>query len=638
MRELSLLVIRYWPYAVALGLALVAIRWVVLPAAAFLLRGLRSRWPAKGRAPWFWGRRLNIRTGGEGSNRRERCLVVFVHGLFPYLAERWMYRRLIDHFDDVLQSQFARREYLLFSHHGTYWSPRDPEWIVREQLLPQIAAATSRTDYDAIILTAHSFGGLLVRQLVLDAAAEPWYDKIERIVLMASPNRGFTAVTMLQKVLELFAWAMLDRPENPAWLRFGHLTLAGLKGAPWVSDLRLRWITAFSSGNPPPLTFQILGGRDSLVSVDDDDDLRKFANFHPKLLPLIGHGHFSLELRQRRTPELNDRNAQAMAELQEVIAQALTLPDFLRALAAPPAEVPDHIVLIVHGIRDFAEWHEELSDAIQRLNVDAADGVRGPQYQAHSIGYGYFSAYQFLSNRARQYCVRTLVDRYVQLRIKFPDATFHAIAHSNGTYAVGRALQDYRFVRFERVYFAGSVLSEHFDWQQLLRSERKTLRVMNLCADGDTPVGVLCWALSSLRMVYGSLGVGGSAGFGQATDDLGATPPAESPLAWNEWIVGDHNSGVRRNNFQNIAEFIRTGLPQRERPFDPDEMPIERITDPARRTSRAVHAARTRLALLAVVAFGLYVGAFFFIPWAVIVSITLGIVFVVAVIDFLLVF
>ena len=614
--------------------------WLLLiPAVRLAWRWFQSRRRSNGSEPWHWGRRLNIRETGNCPGRQHRCLVVFVHGLFPYLAERWIYRRLIDHFDDVLQTKFERREYLLFQHHGTYWSPRDPEAIVRNQLLPQIAEATSRTDYDAIILTAHSFGGLLVRELVLDAVNEPWYGQIERIVLMASPNRGFSPVTFLHKVLELFAWAVLDRAENPAWLRLGHLTLSGLKGAPWVSDLRLRWITAFSSERPPPLTFQILGGRDSLVSPDDDDDLRKFPNFHPKLLPLIGHGHFTLELRRRRSQEMIDRNLDAKADLRETIAQALTQPHFERFMALSAEPPPDHIVLIVHGIRDFAEWHEELADVIHRLNEPAAGGTPGPRYQAQSIGYGYFSAYQFLSNRARHYCVRTLVDRYVQLRIKYPDATFHAIAHSNGTFAVGRALQDYRFVEFQKIYFAGSVLTEKFDWQPLLRGPRpKTKRVLNLCTDGDTPVGVLCWALSSLAAVYGSLGSGGSGGFEQATDDLCLTPTPETPMAWNEWIVGNHNSGVRRNNFASIAEFIRTGLPQCERPVDPEEMPVERITDPARRTSLAVYSIRWRLALAAVALVAAYIAAFYFVPAGIILALTLLVVVTAGLLGFLMVY
>jgi hypothetical protein len=644
-RDLERLVVNYWPHAVAAAVALLLLRYVMLPVLGIAWRWFRARRRWNGKAPWYWGRRLNIRADGQGGGslpgvrgRRQRCLVVFVHGLFPYLAERWIYRRLIDHFDDVLQSEFERREYLLFRHHGTYWSPRDPEWIVRNQLLPQVAAAANHANYDAIILTAHSFGGLLVRQLVLDAVNEPWYRKIERIVLMASPNRGFSPITFLHKVLELFAWAVLDRPQNPSWLRFGHLTLSGLKGAPWVSDLRLRWITAFAAGSPP-LTFQILGGRDNLVSVDDDDDLRKYPNFHPKLLPLIGHGHFTLQLRRRRSQETNNQNRDAIAGLRDMIAQALTLPDFVRELAAAPEEIPENIVLIVHGIRDFAEWHEELADAIQRLNTPLEDGTQPLRFQCHSIGYGYFSAFQFLSNRARHYCVRTLVDRYVQLRIKYPHAKFHAIAHSNGTFAVGRALQEYRFVEFERIYFAGSVLSERFEWQSLLRGPgKKSHRVLNLCANGDTPVGVLCWTLSSLQMVYGSLGIGGSGGFVQATDDLTSIPTDPTPQAWNEWIVGDHNSGVRRNNFQNIAHFIETGLPQQVRPVVPDEMPVERITVPALRTSRQVHQSRLLTAIGLALFVALYAGSFFVFSWPFILGGTVLIALIVGAIDFLLVY
>ena len=139
------------------------------------------------------------------------------------------------------------------------------------------------------------------------------------------------------------------------------------------------------------------------MSPDDDDDLRKYPNFHPKLLPLIGHGHFTLELRRRRSQEMNDRNLEAMADLRETIAQALTRPHFERFMALSAEPPPDHIVLIVHGIRDFAEWHEELADVIHRLNEPAADGTPGPRYQAHSIGYGYFSAYQGFLDLIREF-------------------------------------------------------------------------------------------------------------------------------------------------------------------------------------------------------------------------------------------
>jgi alpha-beta hydrolase superfamily lysophospholipase len=632
--DLPALIVANWLWILLALVGMLLAWWFGFRRLVRFFRRRRLLRRLKVRSRWHWGPRLNRRLAPGREDQRPRCLVVFVHGLFPYVAKRRIYHRLLDHFDDVLRSRFKQRDYLLFKHHGVYWSPRDPEWIVRNQLLPQIVDVTNRTDYDTIILAAHSFGGLLVRQLVLDARNLPWYGKVERIVLMASPNRGFSPVALTHKVLELFAWGVLDRPEIPAWLRLGHLTLCGLKGAPWVSDLRLRWIMAFSSDQPPPLTFQILGGRDGLVSPDDDDDLRKFPNFHPKLLPFIGHGHFSLELRRKRSKESNKRNRAALKELRDVIAQALTQPHFERFMPKSLVPPPDHIVMIVHGIRDFAEWHEDLAEAIRRLNTAAG----GPRYEPHSIGYGYFSAYQFLSNRARHYCVRTLVDRYVQLRIKYPDATFHVIAHSNGTFAVGMALQEYRFVSFQHVYFAGSVLTQRFDWQSLfLSGDPKTHRVLNLCTDGDQPVGVFCWALSIVRFLYGTLGTAGISGFEQGTDDLHSMPTAGKPKIWNEWIAGDHNSGVRRNNFSNIAEFIRTGLPQRKRATERDEMPIQRITEPRLRMSRAVFWGRCVVVGGFFFGIALYGGLCYLLPWQVII-LTAILALVVGLIDFLLVY
>jgi len=73
------------------------------------------------------------------------------------------------------------------------------------------------------------------------------------------------------------------------------------------------------------------------------------------------------------------------------------------------------------------------------------------------------------------------MDKYVALRARFPNAEFSYIGHSNGTYLVARALEDYPAARFRNVLFAGSVVRRSYDWAALLSANR-VCKVLNLVA------------------------------------------------------------------------------------------------------------------------------------------------------------
>ena len=87
------------------------------------------------------------------------------------------------------------------------------------------------------------------------------------------------------------------------------------------------------------------------------------------------------------------------------------------------------------------------------------------------VRYGYFSAWQFLYRFERDRTARSVADRYSQelarLSIYRTPVNFMAVAHSNGTYALARALEEHPNIHFDRIYLCGSVLTRNLDWNIL---------------------------------------------------------------------------------------------------------------------------------------------------------------------------
>jgi hypothetical protein len=62
--------------------------------------------------------------------------------------------------------------------------------------------------------------------------------------------------------------------------------------------------------------------------------------------------------------------------------------------------------------------------------------------------------------------------------------------HSNGTYILASALQQYPVLKVRNVFFAGSVVPVHYNWAEPMSEGRLTGRVWNICADGDWVVAI----------------------------------------------------------------------------------------------------------------------------------------------------
>jgi hypothetical protein len=373
-----------------------------------------------------------------------------------------------------------------------------------------------------------SFSGELSSINMGSTATLSWQSLVERVILLGGANRGFLPYNATWKIAASVAqlFQLLPSP-----LAMGQLALKGLRGSNWVTNLRMAWLRRREK---VPFTVQIRATKDSLVGPHDSLDVTRSSN--SKELDIAGVGHKDLAL-------LNKDNLKVVEpKLKEKLAEALQAN--VAGEKPPPQPTPHHIMFLIHGIRDFAEWHEDLTETIKQVAT-----AEGRTAEGESISYGYFSALQFLIPLARRRCARAFLDRYVQCFARNPDAVFSAVAHSNGTFALTWAMRQNPFVRLRYIFLAGSVLYRKFDWQRLYI---EGIKVRNECATLDWPVGALCWFL---RMVYWRrLGTSGVYGFKGSF----VHPHAEGFLR-NNLRAGGHSTALNARRHEEIARFLLTG-------------------------------------------------------------------------------
>lgn len=156
-----------------------------------------------------------------------------------------------------------------------------------------------------------------------------------------------------------------------------------------------------------------------------------------------------------------------------------------------------HVVILIHGIRDYALWQNEIAHTL-------ADEGFIPQ----PTNYGRFDLFRFLVPIPyfRKRATDTVLDQIRDVRKRFPNAQYSVIAHSFGTYVFAQILKRGFDLTFHRVIFCGSVLSYKFDFKQI--SDRFTTPILNDVGTRDV------WpALAeSLTWGYGWIGTYGYRG------------------------------------------------------------------------------------------------------------------------------
>jgi pimeloyl-ACP methyl ester carboxylesterase len=541
--------------------------------------------------------------------RGQDTKLVFVHGSRTPLRK---YQQLLSEF-----LKAGEHDVYVFRY-NSYWGSADD---IASSLKGELQGLLRREPKSRLILVGHSLGGVLVRRATLDLYGEnpSDLDRIIRLVLLSSTNRGFEPVTLSQGVGRQLA----------DLLRYHPPILDGLRGSTWITKLRIDWLEKFGgvqirpkfneTSNEEdvvtidkevkvvpahPLTVLIDGNRDRVIRPEDSADLEIFegAIHH---VPVEGIGHFdftlsgllpgadggeSCEWRQARELDAETK-VKSLEKLADVIRGAVVGeydpkseprrpgPGFGLALGAPqsgaggaactPAgwlgkggQASLNIVFMIHGIRDYGSWHPWLSESLEAKLADTP-GL----WRIVPVEYGYFSALQFLLPVQQKRVVYGFVDRYLNemvrafrlmLRLRrFLTVRVHIAAHSNGCNILAQAIERDAALSFSRVFLAGCVLRKDF-WS---RHPSRAFSVRNDCATDDWPVGVLCRFLGKFPTPgYWFLGPAGVDGFsGPSVVNLarrGRPFPEDS-----KWLTGDHGAAIEPVRIDTIADYLITGLP-----------------------------------------------------------------------------
>lgn len=140
-----------------------------------------------------------------------------------------------------------------------------------------------------------------------------------------------------------------------------------------------------------------------------------------------------------------------------------------------------HVVITVHGIRTFGHW---------QLRLERLLRARDPEVEVRHLDYGWFSSLAYILPFTRWLAVRR-VRRLIAFELsEARGARVDIVAHSFGTYLVGKALvslaKSAAAFRVHTVILCGSVLSPWFDWSPLRRSPNSHVgRIVNDCGVND---------------------------------------------------------------------------------------------------------------------------------------------------------
>ncbi len=538
-----------------IGGALALLLWLVLQVLAsppeVMLHGTQPR---------------PLREGGAG-----RDLVVLVHGFGGHPAQ-------LAGVHDVLAGldAFADADLLAPEYEAGYLSNGNV-FDVAAELELAIHEADEQHDYERIVLVGYSMGALLVRKAFVwahgasddrrasELGTQPWVGKVDRVVLLAGVNRG---------------WSLDPRPNDmgvTAWVTsralasagrlfgFGRLVFGVERGEPFVANLRIQWMRAMNRLADPPIVVQLLGDTDDRVSAEDNRDVAVCAGFH--FLPLLHTDHGSvLELgtpsSSRTSPEGRRRRALELALTAAPTELAAAARDgdvqdddesMAERVQVHPDERIEHVIFVMHGIRDDGDWVNRLGDVIEE---EAARRGEADRVEVVTSRYGRFPMALFLLGVSRGEKVRWFVDQYTEVSAKYPNARISFFGHSNGTYLATAAMDRYTELDFDTIVFAGSVVPSTSPWDER-KDDGRFARFRNYAAASDLVVavfpGVFEWLESmSLGFVNTDLGAGGFRGF---QEDSGNEDEVRHVAGAHGAVVSKDGNGTYAH-FPDIARYL----------------------------------------------------------------------------------
>lgn len=521
-------------------------------------------------------RRLVVTFHGFGGPQRMRRVVAIVHADMPD--------------SDVFAPIFR------FSRFGVKHPSRVAARVVSD--LDKICADQ---EYEDILFINYSMGAALARKVLIGGWGQineapfesefappnnpgrTWHRKVSRLVNIAGMTRG---------------WVVSNRQRLGLWLflngfgLLGHIipgylpTLFRLRrGAPFIVNMRLQWLALMRQAadqRPDLLIVNLLGSVDNLVGptevIDFAGDAAGCSKVHFIQVPASDHTTIldvqpwepksltqNWESRRRRlkshlirakllrtamvgafegmsVPDVPFKNP-PVGTVASVATRRAYLDDDLPSTPNPNI---DHLVFVIHGIRDDGYWTKKVAAKIKNLADENA-----VTFASNTRSYGYYTAIPFALPWIRRQKVEWLMDLYATARAIYPNAKFSYVGHSNGTYLAAYALENYETCVFDRVVFAGSVVRKNYNWKTMFEGDRpKVVQLLNYVATNDLVVALFAKGLQPLR--FFNLGSAGHDGF---ADSKGC----RRHICEVRYVQGGHGAGIQESQWDVISEFVVNG-------------------------------------------------------------------------------
>lgn len=467
---------------------------------------------------------------------RGRVFVVF-HGLGGHAPMDGVYR--------AIENSAPAGGVIIAPQVGTGWVGNlDPREVVRA-VIERVEAVAK--EHDHITIVGYSAGGVLARELFLtawgvdrdrpfDVDLQPlgWAKKIDRVVLLAGMNRGWSFAPTSNRLVAMLLHAVYTIFRS---LGKSQYLAAFRKGSPFITAIRLQWIALMkrSPDAREAVVVQLLGTIDDIVSPEDNIDVESSQDILYIEVPDSGHANVIDFDEKEIGNEREERFLKALITPRQGLVPPLTADVSMFKLAEDP-EV-EHVVFVIHGIRDYGFWTSHIAQRLfergKRENVKVA---------AATPKYGYFPMLPFIVPATRHRKIEWLMNEYIKALVQYPNAErFSYIGHSNGTYLLAGALNEYAAVHFDSVVFAGSVVRSEYDWPRFIH-HRRVRKVLNYVATSD-------WVVAIFPRFLGRwLGMDiGGAGFDGFSNDR----PANI-----EYIKGRHSAALGDRHWEEIADFV----------------------------------------------------------------------------------
>ena len=453
---------------------------------------------------------------------------------------------------------------VIFDYNRYAFSDGSP-FRISERMDEMIEELQTKRGYRKIVLGGFSMGALLIRKAyvygcgsIADAptlggkrtvSSEPreWVKHVQRFVLLAGMNRGWNPdhrakyTPLHERSVAAIGW-WLARLTNT-----GLLLRSTIRGEPFVANLRLQWLEvmrgAAAKGIPRPQVIQLLGDRDDVVTKDDSRDVTVARDFIWVPVDNTSHGEI-VQVGDAGTMRERKRKIQQAFGDEGSIENMKRSSPVLMMDEDPKVEA---VVFILHGIRDMGEWTSNFEEPLQKAYLETHPG--GGRLHVHRASYGFLTMGPFLLWEDRQKNVRWFMDQVTELTARFPNLKeIHFIGHSNGTYVLASALQNYNTLKLGNAVLAGSVVRRDFPWGEY---SGRIKRIRNYVGSSDIVVGFFprLFELPLLTALNHDIG---SAGFNGFTDPFGNANETR-------FVRGAHDAALVKANIPSIVDFIIHG-------------------------------------------------------------------------------